>query len=472
MRARRILIGLLTGLAVGLAISSALVRAQADGRKGLDEAFVRPVAWLATQVDLRYVEAVDLKDLAAGTCQGMLAEIDPYSAYWPPEMLQELQADDGRVAPGFEVRFDPVSKAAIIDECIPGTSAFAEGLLPGDLVIELAESRPETDALSEEMTAEDGVAETEEEPTAAVSKVSEMQTAYDVFTALRGQPGTELTVAVLRVDESRKLEVTIRRPGPEAPPAVLAAEIIGADAGIGYICFGHFGQGSADQLRRSLDELRSEGMAGLVLDLRYNPGGREREARAVSGLFLDGESMAVIRGRRGPETVLSARQGGADVDLPVVVLVNRFTAGWAELVAAALQDHQRAVLVGEGTYGKAGIQTLMPSPFDEGTIRLTCARYYSPEGRTVDGEGVEPDVEVELSHEDTRKLALHLVGAEQAVAAESPAGEAEEAGAAADDQTGEDAEEPFRDTQLERAIEILSAELTQVGEEVVPVAAG
>jgi len=472
MRTRRIIVGLLTGLAVGLAISSALVRAQADGRKGLDEAFVRPVAWLATQVDLRYVEAVDLKDLVAGTCQGMLAEVDPYSAYWPPEMLQELQAGDGRVGPGFEVRFDPVSKAAFVDACLPGTSAFAEGLLPGDLVIELAESRPETEeALSEEMTAEDGV-DTDEESTDGVLKVTEMETVYDVFRALRGQPGTELTVAVLRVDESRKLEVTVRRPGPEAPPAVLAAEMVEADPRIGYVYFGHFGQGSADQLERSLDELRAEGMAGLVLDLRYNPGGRDREARAVSGLFLDGEPIAVIRGRRGPETVLRTRRGGADVDLPIVVLVNRFTAGWAELVAAALQDHQRAALVGEKTYGKAGIQTLMPSPFDEGTIRLTCARYYSPEGRTVDGEGVEPDVKVELSHEDTRRLALHLVGAEQAVAAESPAGQAEEGGAAADDQTAEDAEEPFRDTQLERAIELLSAELTQVREEVVPAAAG
>ncbi len=471
MRARSILIGLLTGLAVGLAISSAL-GAEGDGRKSLDEAFIQPVAWLAAQVDLRYVEEVDLKELVVGTCQGMLAEIDPYSAYWPPEMLQELHADDGRVDPGFQVRFDPISKVVIIDDCIPGTSAFAEGLLPGDLVMEVEASTPGTAAFAEGLLPGDRVVELKDESTGAVAKMADMKTAYEVYKALRGEPGTELTVTVLRLDELRKSQVTVRRPGLEPPSAVLRAEVIAPDPRIGYVYLGHFGQGSSDELKQALNELRSGGIDGLLLDLRFNPGGEWQEARTVGGLFLDGDLLARIRGRAGAETELRARQGGADVDLPLVVLVNRFTAGWAELVAAALQDHRRAILVGEKTYGEAAVQTLMPSPFDDGTIRFTSARYYSPNGRTIDGEGTEPDVQVELSHEQTRTLAFHLVGAEEPPAVAPAPGESGEAGAGAGEKAEEKPPAEFRDTQLERALEIISARVKQVGEQAVPAAAG
>ena len=146
----------------------------------------------------------------------------------------------------------------------------------------------------------------------------------------------------------------------------------------------------------------------------------------------------------------------------MVALVNRFTAGWAEIITAALHDHKRAILVGERTFGSASIREPFASAFDDGTIVLTTARYYSPNGDVIEEEGVEPDVEIELSRQDSRKLALYMSNG--AVESSNPAqtGQGQQTDSDGSPSTEEGADEEFRDVQLERALEVLTKELTEV----------
>lgn len=448
MQARRALVSVFAGLVIGLGIGSALARPDDGQTLRLDRDFRRPLKWLVTQIQERYVEEVDHRKLLVGTCQGMLSELDPYSTYWPTGMLAALQAEaDGALfRPGLEVRFDALRKVVFVEQSTPGTAAFRQGLLPGDLILEVRE-----------------------ESTGQVTKTSDFDTVLDAVNVLWGQRGTELTITVLQPEDGKKRSITKRsitfsRQSADVP-GVYAVEMIDTALKIGYVHVAHLGDTTGDELERAMAELQAQAAEGLVLDLRFNPGGALQNARAVADLFLDRKPIVSIKGRTGPATTVFTRDGEACKGLPVVVLANRFSAGCAEVVSAALRDHQRATLVGEQTAGKASIQTLTESPFDDGTIRLTTARYYAPSGAAIEEHGVEPDVKVEVSHRDTRRLALYLANRTEQPTRPPEITAAEQPEPDADKEAEEEAEEEFRDVQFERAVEVLTAALSGKGPE-------
>jgi len=429
MVARRFLVGLCAGVAAGLCIGSALAGPAEDRVEQIKDKFLTPLVWLVAQVEQRYVEPPDHRRLLVGIYQGMLSELDAYSGYWPRETPEgsPSRPTGELAAPDFQMRFRPVSKMAILDQSVPGTHAFEEGLLPGDLLVAFKDL-----------------------PDGEVCKTEDFDGYADALRVLRGEPGSKVEVTVLLPESGEERKVTFTR-GSSAVRAVFDARIVDREAGIGLVRVGFFGEQTARELEKAINSLQGQGMSGLVLDLRFNPGGLRKAARECLDMFLDGGEMFTTKGRAVPARTFYAAPG-KEFDMPMVVLVNRFTASWAEVVTAALRDNGRAKVVGEQTMGRANVQSAFPGPGDDGIVRLTTAWQYRPAGEPIEGNGIEPDVEAKLSREQTRTLAIYI-----AHGGKLPP-EVEKALGGADSEAGEGEapeKEEFRDVQLERAVQAL-----------------
>jgi carboxyl-terminal processing protease len=356
----------------------------------------------------------------------------------PPEMVREFETEaEGQFGGlGIVIRFLPVKRAVEVEEIVPGTPAAKQGILPGSLILEIRE-----------------------ESSGVVTRTEDFDTIFDAVKVLRGRPGTKVTITILQGGDGDKRDVTIRRDIIKVP-GVRAMGMIDEERKIGYVYIAYFSKRLTEDLKEAVAELLDQGAKGLVLDLRGNSGGLLDAARDATDLFLDGRDKEVIvstRGRSGPTTLYTARRGEIAPGIPIVMLVNRFSASGAEIMAAAMRDHERAVLVGEHTFGKASVQTVLNNPFDESAVKLTIARYYTPNGLLIEGEGVKPDVELALSDEETEKLLTHLARKTNF----PPPADGEEA---SPDEAGEDGAEaepaePFHDVQLKRAVEELAGVL-------------
>ncbi len=446
MRRTGVLIGLLVGLVIGLTISAVPAVPGGDSASELPEELVRPLAWLIEQVDQHYVEDVELDELVVGAYQGMLSRLDRYCVYWPPEMVDEFQADvAGEFGGlGIQITFDPVKKALTVEQPIPGTPAARKGVLAGDLILDIRQGGAPDEVI----------------------KVEDFETVHDAVKVLRGEPGTKVTITVLHTGTGERESITIKREIIHIP-GVRAVELIDPERRIGYVYIPYFSRPLVRDLTTAIADLEGQGAEGLILDMRLNPGGLLQAAEDCADLFLAGGTIVEVKGRYGPEQTHQARRRAPFGDIPLVLLVNRYSASGAEIVAAALRDHGRARLVGEKTFGKASVQTVIGNPTIKGSaIKLTIARYYTPEGQLIEGEGIapEPEDEVVLSDEETRRLARSLsrkVDYPPRLPEEGEEGEG----------NGEDEEEePFEDTQLQRARQVL-AELMGL-EAAAPVAAG
>lgn len=437
MRKRTILIGLFVGLVMGLGFSSVRARPDENGNGKLDAEFLEPVAWLAEQIGRRYVEPVDHGVLLVGACQGTLSKLDPHCTYQPPKAPAESEGEGELVGPGFEIRFDPIRKAPFIEESVRGTAAFQQALLPGDAILEARE-----------------------ESTGEVTERTDLEDLHGAVKMLRGKPGTAVTITVLQPDDQEKRDITLERK-TGAPPGVSVVEMLDPQLKIGYVHLSCFSEAVAAELKAAMRELEEQAVEGLILDMRFNPGRPLGDARACGELFLHGKVLARIKRRTGPETVVRTPGEESQEGLPMVALVNRFTAGWAEVITAALHDHNRAIVVGERTFGSASIREPFPSGFDDGTILLTTARYYSPNGNVIEEKGVEPDVELELSRQDSRKLALYMSNGALESSKPTQTDQGQQTDSDGGGNTEEEADEEFRDVQLERALEVLTKELTE-----------
>lgn len=470
MRNKGVWCGVFVGLIVGLTLGSILAGPAEDRKAEMMEDFFRPLAWLVNKVDTHYVEEVDYDDLLEGATQGLLSTLDDYSSYLPPEMSKEFKEDTrGEFGGlGIQINFLPLKKVVRVEQPIPGTPAFKAGVLAGDFIIRIRE-----------------------ESTGKVTNTSEFKNIYDAVHILRGKVGTRVTITVVHGEGGDREDITIKR-GIIKIPGVRAAEIIDPEHGIGYVYIPHFHARMVRDLKGAMAELLDKGVKGVVIDLRFNPGGLLDAAREMADLFLE-EDLVIVstRGRDGrDEHVLTTRRGEVYPGLAVAVLVNRSSASASEIVAAALKDHARAVVVGESTFGKASVQNLFDCPDDKGTIKLTVARYYTPNGVLIQDRGVKPHVELKLSDKDYRRLARHI--AEKADFATSdeeddappdeepgePGGEgpaeledyepaepeAQEPAEGEGDEETEEGEEEFEDVQLARALgelfKIMSGELT------------
>jgi len=311
-----------------------------------------------------YVEQVEDKKLLEHAIQGMLSGLDPHSAYLDPDSFKEMRiGTEGQFGGlGIEVTMENgfVKVVAPIDD----TPAQRAGLQTGDLITRLDDTPVKGMTLG------------------------------DAVKLMRGKPGTDIKLTVVREGEDQPLEFTITR----AVIKITSVKSRSLDPGYGYLRVTQFQSGTADALRKELTKLKDEnegGLKGLVLDLRNNPGGVLNGAVSVADLFLRKGVIVSTKGRvEDSKLKFTATPNDYLNDAPMVVLVNGGSASASEIVAGALQDHQRAIVMGTKTFGKGSVQTILP--MDNGAaLKITTARYYTPKDRSIQATGIVPDVIVE-----------------------------------------------------------------------------
>jgi carboxyl-terminal processing protease len=317
------------------------------------------------QVRNNYVEPVTDKQLVEGAIKGMLGALDPHSSYMDAKEYREMQVQTRGEFGGLGMQVTMENGLVKIISPIDDTPAAKAGLKPGDLILAINDA-PVTD-----------------------------MTLSDAVEKLRGAIGTQVKLT-LRREGLDPFEVTLTRADIKVDP--VKSHLVGND--IGYIRITNFSERTSSGLENAVKSLRQQAgdkLAGIVLDLRNNPGGLLDQAVAVSNDFLDHGEIVSIRGRRPQENRRFEAQADRDLvrGLPMVVLINGGSASASEIVAGALQDHHRAVLLGTRTFGKGSVQTVLPVKESGGAIRLTTALYYTPSGRSIQATGIEPDVVVE-----------------------------------------------------------------------------
>ncbi|MBX3275981.1 MAG: S41 family peptidase [Sandaracinaceae bacterium] len=351
-------------------------RAQATEGRASPYANLGIFARALSHIEAAHVEEPDQDALIYGAIRGMVQTLDPHSAFMDPDEYRILTADTMGRFGGIGVEIDVRDGWLTVHGVIAGGPADAAGVLPGDRFLRI-EGR-----MARDMPVSEAVQ------------------------VMRGEPGTRVRVHLRREghDEAIALELTRAIVEVEAVEArILPDRTV-------HLRIKSFQATTTDEVRRALDAAAertasSGGVRGVLLDLRRNPGGLLNEAVRVSDEFLSSGVIVSTRGRGGRVlSEASAHAAGTRPDWPMVVLVDHYTASAAEIVAGALRDHGRAIVVGSRTWGKGSVQNVIELP-DGSALKLTIARYYTPSGRSIQAQGIEPDVEVEqLSEEAAREL--------------------------------------------------------------------
>jgi len=366
---------------------------EATAHAGLED--LRAFSDAFTQVRRSFVDPVDEKALLDAAIRGMLEELDPHSAYLPAERYRDLDdASRGRYG-GIGVRLDTGDGTVRVDAVINGSPADRAGIDPGDRIIAV-----------------------DSEPVAG----RPLQESVD---GIDGEPGSTVRLSVQKPGEAAR-EVTLKREFIKLPTLSWRA----LDRGWGYFRMSQFHQDSAADLEAAIESVRAEAEPkGLVLDLRGNPGGVLQPAVEIADGFLDDGVIVSTRGRNPTmQMEFRAQPGQWLPDRPLVVLVDRRSASASEVLAGALQDHRRALIIGERTFGKGSVQSVLPLRNGAG-LKLTTARYFTPSGRSIQAEGIVPDLAVALGEAEERAgggreadLAGHLPATPPAPEPSGPAG--------------------------------------------------
>jgi carboxyl-terminal processing protease len=324
---------------------------------------LRAFAEIFSRVKSDYVKKVSDKVLLEHAISGMVHGLDPHSSYLNSEEYQELQEGTTGVFGGLGIEVGMEDGFVKVISPIDDTPAQKAGLKPGDLITKL------DDKSVKDLTLDEAV------------KI------------MRGEPGTDITLTVVREGESKPLVVVITR----AIIKVKSVKERMLAEGFGYLRLTTFQARSQADLVSAMDRLKEQAkgkLKGLVLDLRNNPGGVLNTAVAVSDSFLEGGLIVYTEGRLADsETRFEAGPGDILDGAPLVVLVNEGSASASEIVAGALQDHKRAVIIGSQTFGKGSVQTVIPVG-KNGALKLTTALYFTPSGRSIQAEGIKPDIQI------------------------------------------------------------------------------
>jgi carboxyl-terminal processing protease len=308
-----------------------------------------------------YVEEIDTQEVIEGAIRGMLQTLDPHSSFLRPDEFKELQVETKGSFSGIGIEITQEDGVLVVVSPIEGTPAYEAGLQAGDKIIKI----------DSEFTREMNLME-------AVQK-------------LRGPKGSKISISIQREGWSEPQEFVITR--EMIPLHSVKARIL--EPGFGYLRITSFQAKTTADLKQAIDDLNSqEKLKGMILDLRNNPGGLLDQAVKVADLFVDKGVIVSTKGRMGEQNmVFNAHDNDGHYQFPMVVLVNEGSASASEIVAGALKDHGRALILGAPTFGKGSVQTIIP--LNEGAgLRLTTALYYTPSGISIQAKGITPDIEV------------------------------------------------------------------------------
>jgi len=374
-----------------------------------------------------YVEETNSKDLINGAIKGMLETLDPHSGFMPPSMFKEMQEETKGRFEGLGIEITLKDGILTVVSPVEGTPAFRAGVLAGDQIIKI-----------------DG-------------ESSKNFTLMDSVKRLRGPRGTKVTITIMREGFTKPRDFTLVR--DVIPVRSVRHELL--EKNYGYVRISQFQEKTDGDFEKAMKALEEESMGalkGLVLDLRNNPGGLLDQAVKISDRFIDSGIIVSIDGRREEaKQKWPAHPDGTMTRYPLVVLVNGGSASGAEIVAGAIQDHGRGIVVGTQTFGKGSVQTIIPLKDGSG-LRLTTARYYTPNGRSIQAKGIVPDIIVKPSRPEEEKesvtpklpaerdLERHLSDVEKGGPKEKEKPKKEEV-----------KEKKPVDNQLERALELLKS---------------
>lgn len=438
-----LLVGFFLGITLSLC-SNVLAEKEAPPQKteeGLPFDELRNFTEIFGRIKQDYVEPVSDKKLLEDAMRGMLSGLDPHSAYLDGEEYKELQEGTTGQFGGLGIEVGMENGFIKVVSPIDDTPAQRAGLKAGDLIVRL-----------------------DDKPVKGMSLP-------DAVKMMRGEPGSQIVLTVVREGAEAPLKFTLVRD-------IIKVKSVRnrlLEKNYGYLRISSFQSGTGQSLVEALDSLKKENggaLKGLVLDLRNNPGGVLNAAVEVSDAFLDSGLIVYTEGRiRNSEMRFNATPGDELVGAPIVVLINGGSASASEIVAGALQDHKRAVIMGEKSFGKGSVQTILPT--SNGTaIKLTTARYFTPSGRSIQAEGIEPDVKlarVKLESLDAPKvesikeadLSHHLTngnGEKPQKAAEPEDGRTQEdqEGDTGEESAGKESEDKMlRDYPLSEALNLL-----------------
>ncbi|MGQ0645732.1 MAG: S41 family peptidase [Elusimicrobiota bacterium] len=405
----------LSGLAFGAAL--VVLTQMPPVRSGADAAYgqIKLLVDVLQHIREQYVEEVERKDLIYGAAAGMVRTLDPFSQFMEPEAHREMRTETEGEFGGLGIRIAVREGWLVVVTPLPETPAYRLGILPGDKIVKI-----------------------EGESTQGITVVEAVQ-------KLRGKPKTKVTITVFREGTEEPRDYTITR----EIIRIQSVRSLMKDGGVGYIRLAEFIEPSLPDLVKAMKALEKEGMKSLVLDLRNNPGGLLSSAVDVCKVFLGENKLLVYtQGRTQPRQDFKADGKALYPDIPVVVLVNHGSASGSEIVAGALQDHRRALILGSETFGKASVQSIIG--LDDGSaLRLTTAKYYTPNGRLIHRDekskkgGITPDIVINIPKETEAKLQAQ--SEELYSKDKKPRSIVKE-------------EEHVRDEAMERAVEMLKAQ--------------
>ena len=321
------------------------------------------------KINKEYVDEIDQSKSMDSAINGLLQSLDPYSSYMSPEILNEMQTETSGEFGGLGIEVSMESGVVKVISPIDDTPASRAGIKAGDYIVKINDNQVQGKSLSE---------------------------AVDL---MRGPVGSGIELTVRRRGEKKALTFNIVR-------EIIQVQSVKTDLlekNIGYIRLTSFNENSGDQIKKKLKELeKNNKVKAYILDLRNNPGGLLSQAIRITDFFLDNGEIVSTKGRKASENrKWFAKKGDILNSKTLVVLINYGSASASEIVAGALKDHKRAILLGENSYGKGSVQSIIPLKND-GAIRLTVAKYYLPSGKSISEVGVSPDIEVSEESDDFR----------------------------------------------------------------------
>ncbi|MCF8117546.1 MAG: S41 family peptidase [Desulfarculaceae bacterium] len=339
-----------------------LRQAPAQAAEDQDYRRTRLLIEVMEQIQKKYVEKKTPDELLTEAIKGMVSSLDPHSAYLTPEEYKDLQVETKGSFSGVGIVISMKDGTLTVVSPIEDTPAFKAGVEAGDRIIKIN------------------------------GKLTKGMNLMDAVKVIRGPKGSKVTLTILREGMSKLKDISIVR---DVIP-IKSVRYFLLDDGYGLIRLASFQENTTDDLIAALNKLQDQKvpLKGLIIDLRTNPGGLLTEAVNVSDQFLDKGLIVSTRGRApGQEMVFKATPHMTAGNYPIIVLVNQGSASASEIVAGALQDHHRAMILGTPSFGKGSVQTILPLE-DKGALKLTTARYYTPAGRSIQAKGIIPDLEV------------------------------------------------------------------------------